>query len=42
MKARGSISVSFDLNSEPAVVEVDLFASEHMSFEVTFTSDFCE
>jgi len=42
MKARGSISVPFDLDIGPAVVEVDLFASKYMSFEVALISDFCE
>lgn len=38
MKARSSISVSFDLDFRPA--EVDLFVPECMSFEVAFISDF--
>lgn len=42
MKARGSISVSFDLASAPEAVELDLPGWKRMSFEAAFISDFCD
>lgn len=42
MKARGSISVSFDLGPASEAVELDLSGRKRMSFEAEFISDFCE